>query len=203
MPVIPASGTTRLASVNDLAIYLQREFTAEESTTAELLLDLVSAAIRSYTGQTITLVEDDTVTLKVKGCAVRLPQHPVVAVTAIESAGIDVLHTWTGGPQVWLAGSLPVVNLSSDRRSPSYVQVTYSHGYAAIPGDIRAVALQVAGRAFGTTADHTGVQSENIGGYAYSVGGAAASGAVGLLAGERQVLDRYKMPAGPISMARR
>lgn len=203
MPVIPASTSTRLASVPEFATYLQRDLTAEESATAELLLDLASAAIRSYTGQTISLVEDDTVTLKVRACAIRLPQRPVIDVTAVVSGETAVLHTWTAGPQIWLAGSLPVANLAADYRAPSYVQVTYSHGYAAIPGDIKAVVLQVAGRAMGTTADHTGVQSENIGGYAYSVGGAAASGAVGLLAGERAVLDRYKMPAGPISMARR
>lgn len=203
MPVIPASTSTRLASVPEFATYLQRDLTAEESDTAELVLDLVSAAIRSYTGQTITEATT-TDRIKVTGGRVRLPQRPVTEVDTVASiAGTPLLVTWDAGPQVWLSSCLPVANGPGYRNAPTYVDVTYTHGYATVPYDIKAVVLQVAGRAFGATADTTAVQSEGIGGYNYSIGAAAAQGAVGFLAGERAVLDRYKTPVGPISMARR
>lgn len=192
-----------LATVEDLATYLQRDFSAAGTATASLVLDLVSAAIRSYTGQSITTATT-TARLKVRGGRVRLPQGPVTAVTAVENTtGTTLLHTWDHGPQIWLSSCLPIANGPTYAgRAPQYVDVTYTHGYASVPDDIKAITLQVAGRAFGATADTTGVQSESIGGYSYSMGAAAAQGAVGFLLGERQVLDRHKLPAGPILMER-
>lgn len=203
MPVIPAVTAPALATPAELEVLLQRTFTEAEASAAELLLDLVSGAIRSYTGQFIT-VATTTDRIKVTSGRVGLPQRPVSEVSAVANvSGTTLLHTWDAGPQVWLSSCLPVANGPSGHRAPSYVDVTYTHGYATVPADIRAVALQVAARSMGAAADQTGMQSEAIGGYSYSMGAAAAQGVVGFMAGERAVLDRYKMPAGPIRMERR
>ncbi len=182
------------ATPSDLATYMQRDLSAAETATAELVLDLVSGAIRAYTGQTISTATSTAKRLKVRGTKVRLPQRPVTAVSAVTSTAtpaVAVAYTWDG------FGSIEL-----DTYEHASVLVTYAHGYATIPDDIRAITLQVAGRSFGTTPDTTGVQSESIGGYSYSTGAATAQGAVGFLAGERAVLDRYKLPTGPILMER-
>lgn len=202
MPVVPAPAGAALAIAGDLETLLQRTFTEPEAAAADLLLVLASAAIRSYTGQEFTLTTT-TARLKVRGNKVRLPQAPVSAVSAVTSVDAAVLSfTWYGGPQVTVSAPGSSFDVDAAYGCHTYVDVTYTHGYATVPDDIRAVVLQVAGRAFGTAADQTGVQSESIGSYSYSVGGAAASGAVGLLAGERAILDRYRLPASPIVMER-
>lgn len=203
MPVVPPGEAARLATASDLEVLLQRTFTETETAAAELVLDLVSAAIRSYTGQQFTY-QTTTARLRLRRGKLRLPQRPVVEVTAVTTTAeppVAVTYEWDGFGSVELS-TLGGIETNAGRANCGSYLVTYTHGYATVPEDIRAVTLQVAGRAFGTPADQTGVQSENIGGYGYSVGGAAASGAVGFLAGERAVLDRYKVPASAVVMER-
>jgi hypothetical protein len=76
------------------------------------------------------------------------------------------------------------------------VDVTYTAGYDDVPADVVAVVVQIALRAFGVNAEQTGLQSESIAGYSYSVGSAAASGGLGMLQAEREVLDRYRIVGG-------
>lgn len=206
MPIIgipPPDGTAPLVSVDDVVCRLGRVVTEAEEDRLDCLIADASAAVRAYTGQHFTLVEDDVVRLKVKGGMIRLPQRPVITVAVASTTGTTLLHTWDAGPQVWLSSSLPVINATFNSRSPQYVDVTYTHGYEAIPEDIVAVVCQMAARALGTPADQTGVQSETVVSYSYQLGAAAAAGGIGMLPAERQVLDRYKMPTGPIMSERR
>lgn len=204
MPVVPALGAEPLATIADVECRLGRTLTDVEADRMECLLRDASAAVRAYTGQYLSLVTDDPVRLKVKGGAIRLPQRPVVEVAAVtNTTGTTLLHTWDAGPQIWLSSYLPVANATYGRRGTTYVDVVYTHGYATIPDDIVAVVCQIAARALGTAADQTGVQSETIVSYSYQLGAAAAAGGLGMLPAERQVLDRYKMPAGPIVSERR
>lgn len=193
---------TALATVDQVESRLGRTLTAAEETRLAVLIDDASAAVRAYTGQQITLVEDDTVRLKVIGGKVHLPQHPVIAVSAVDSVtGTALSFTWHGGPLVALS-TVNAFDVDAFTACATYVDVTYDHGYSTIPADIVAVVAQMAGRALGTTPGEGGVQSESIGGYNYSIGAAAAAGGIGMLPAERAVLDRYKLPVGAIRMER-
>ena len=178
-----------LITPGDIEARVGRPLTdAEQNRLAAVVRD-VSAAIRSYTGQTITLVEDDEVRLRVVGGQIRLPQRPVVEVSAVTSTtGTALSYEWNGiehaDVTTWAGNYWPT--------HQDLVDVTYTHGYATVPDDIVAVACQVAIRSLAVAIDSTAMQQESIGGYSYTLGGAAANGALGFLAGERQVLDRYR-----------
>lgn len=179
-----------LATTDDLAGRLGRELTDAETDQAELLLADASASVRAYTGQQFTQLEV-TSRIRVRGGVVRLPQRPVAAVASVaDPDGNDLEFTWYAGDRITL----------SSPWAATWVDVTYTPGYEEIPADIVAVVCQIAGRAFGRPADQTGLASETIGQYSYQVGGAAAAGAVGMLADERAVLDRYRRVGGTASV---
>ena len=149
-------------------------------------LEMASDLIRGYTGQTIDLVENDVEVHDGTGHSrLLLRELPIVEITAVEVDGDPVAG--------WYATELGVL-----RRTRGVwpwnekVAVTYTHGYAEIPGDIVAVTLQLAGR--GVT-NPQGVQREQIGNVSTTyTGGHVAGGTVGLTQGEIQLLDRYKQP---------
>jgi hypothetical protein len=175
-----------LASVDDLSGRLGRALTAAESDRAELLLADASAAVRSYTGQHISQSET-TSRLRLRGGTVRLPQRPVIDVASVaDTDGVDLDVTWVAGDRLVVTNAYLT----------GWVDVTYTHGYEEIPSEIIAVVCQIAGRAFGRPADESGMQSETIGQYSYTVGVAAAAGGLGLLNDERAVLDRYARVGG-------
>lgn len=192
-----------LASIDDLEARLGRTVTNEGQ--AQAALDDASAAVRAYTGQLFDLVTDDEVRLRARNGTVVLPQRPVTEVTAVANVDAGAVEfTWDAGTSVLLSGfdvlrSFEVEPYEVNR--PVYVDVTYSHGYAEVPADILAVVCQVAGRALGRTPDENALSQESIAGYSYSVGGAAASGALGFTLPERTVLDRYRKPIGTIRVA--
>lgn len=174
-----------LATVDDLAARLG---SMPPATRAGALLTDASAAVRAYTRQNISR-ETNTVRLTPSYGAVRLPQWPIVAVTAaVNDLGAAVNVTWpTGGSAVMIRTDIPLT-------------VTYRSGYDPVPDDIIAIVCQVAGRALGLTADSSAIQSESLGAYSYSIQAAAAAGPLGLLADERRILNRYRRPAAPISV---
>ncbi len=153
------------ASVSDFATYIQRDLTAEETATAELLLDLSSAAIRSYTGQTLSIVEDDEVTFDAPcGYRIFLPELPVIAVTSVtwDAAELTLLtdyHLYADTGTIRFAG----------RRwsyTPQAVVVTYDHGYATDSpqyGLAQGVCLALAKGTL--TSAGVDVKSESIGNY--------------------------------------
>src|SRR5687767_3629238 len=137
----------RFATAADLAKYLQTTFDATQITNAELLLDLVSAEIQAYTGQTIAEVEDDEVTIDgTSGEYLFLPQLPVNAVSSITVAGTTITssdyHVYAD------LGYVRRANGGSWGYLPRTVVVTYDHGYATIPDAIRGVCLAAAARKF-------------------------------------------------------
>lgn len=191
-----------LATVEDLAGRLGRTLTGDESTRAELLLADASAAVRSHTGQEISSASSTT-RLQVIDGRVRLPQRPVTDVTSVDNVdGAGQVFTWYSGDVLELGGvGYALINGPwpwAGRCGKAWVDVTYDHGYEEIPGEIVAIVCQIAGRALGTKPDDSGYTQESIGNYSYSVGGAAAAGAVGLLADEKRILDRYRRVGGQI-----
>lgn len=191
-----------LATTDDLA---ERLGITLDDDRAQAVLDDVSAVVRAYTGQTFDLIEDHTVRLRARNGSVRLPQSPVIEVTAVANVdGDSIEFTWDAGSSVEIAGlgsPLNAFEVEPFRNRAPWVDVTYSHGYNTIPADVKAVVCQMAGRAYGRTADTAGVTQESIAGYSYSVGAAAAAGPMGMLPDERRILDAYRRPIGTIRVA--
>ncbi len=160
----------------------------------------VSAVVRSYTGQEFTEATT-TERLRVQRGVVRLPQRPVAAVSAVEDInGNAVAYQWDGLDKLRFVGT----GLENRWDLEGYsvplevVDVTYTHGYATIPDDIEAVVTNMTLRAVSIDQSNAAIQQESIGGYSYTMGGAAAAGPLGLLLGERQVLDKYRRTAGVV-----
>jgi hypothetical protein len=192
-----------LAQVSDVEARLNRELSDAELVRIASLLADASAAVRARAGQVFTVVEDDEVTLTRTGGRLILPQRPVTEVASVEDpSGNTVLHNWTTGDDwVDVAANVPdSFAWVPWRGGIQRYTVTYTHGYVEIPDDIVGVVCQIAARALGRPADQAGITQENIDGYGYSIGSAAASGGFGMLDAEREVCDRYRRARPSISM---
>ena len=179
------------ASAADLATYMQRDLSAADTASANLALDLATAAIQSYTGQTISTVAGDTITLDPPcGSRLFLPELPVTAVTSITIAG-TLLSTVTPD-YYWYADTGSVLFASSRWAVPQSVVVVYSHGYAVIPEPIRAVCIELAAAMLNgaPTGDAAGISDESIGNYSVSYD--TATRTLRDIADGR--LDRYRVP---------
>lgn len=180
--------------------------TASDTDRATAILDDVSAAVRAYTGQTIT--EATTAdTLRIIHGRITLPQRPATAITSVTDIdGNAITYEWDG---------LQRIDVPSGERSErafawapgsnaTTAIVTYTHGYAADDDVLDAVAglvAQIAARAYGTAPEGVGKTQETIGGYSYTIGGAAASGAYGITPQERAMLRKLvggSRPAGTV-----
>lgn len=199
-----------LATEADVEARLGRSLDATETARVTALLADASSAVRDYTHQVITLVEDDTAGIVPQGAWLTLPQRPV-----IEDPTHTITTTIDGAPvtgwkrirdRLWLAGgwNLFANSLLAVERftlpifavEPVEVQVTYSHGYADTPDDVVAVVCGAVIRAL--TSPGAGVTSEQIGGYSYRT--ASAAGAIGLLKEEQAILDRYRRRVSMVMM---
>lgn len=135
------------ASPAELAAYLQRDPFADgaETTSAQLALDIATSIVVARTGQDFAPVVGDTITLDSGGEDIYLPQRPVNAVTSVTTRGRGSTSSttatlnaeyevrghrlrWVGLGGVW----------------PYEVTVTYDHGYATIPDDVKGATLAVA-----------------------------------------------------------
>lgn len=158
--------------------------------TARLLLELVTAEVQGYTGQTISAVTGDVVTLLPVGETVLfLPELPVTAVATVVVDGTALVVT---DDYMWTPAGVLTRRSNNWGVIPSSVVVTYSHGYAEIPGDIKLVCLQAAARAL---ENPSGAVSEQVDGdYAvtYPHVAASAGAQLHLLEDERRVLNRYR-----------
>lgn len=204
---------TDLATLTDLEDRLGRNLTVDEQRIATRLLADASAAVRLYTGQQFTLEVDeqdppesvpDVVKLKVRNGKVRLPQRPVlsvdsVTVTALDLTETPVLFLWDGIETLTLNPNVPdSFAWEPFRCDVTVVTVTYTHGYAAgqLPSALTALVVQIVGRALGAELIQTGIVSENIAGYSYQLGSAAAAGGFGLLPAEKDALDAFRRVGG-------
>jgi len=170
MPVVPsASPSPFVNSRSELEILLGRTFTATEAASADLVLAMATEEVRSITGQTISYVAGDILTLDPPlGARLFLPQLPVTAVASVVVAGTTLTlgsPSITGG-YYWYRDT-GIITYGSWGYTPQSVVVTYSHGYATIPGVIRDVTLELAAMKLGyyKSGDGAWVKSEMIGNY--------------------------------------
>lgn len=196
--------TEPLATSLDVVERLGRALTSEEAAKVGALILDASSSVIAYAGQAFTLHET-TGLLRIRNREVVLPQRPVSAVTSIVDQFGNTL------PFIWIEGDTTVTLASSTWLNAfelnilpwtriAKVNVTYTHGYYAIPDDVVGVVCQIVGRALGTPSTDAGLTSETIAGYAYTQGAAAGAGPFGMLPDEKRILDRYRTLVGPALM---
>lgn len=198
-----------LCAVGDLEALIQVPIPAADQDWANAAIAAASGAIRAYTNQMLTLVEDDELVLSGGGGPLLLPELPVVAVSAVSVDGTALassdftfeantgelirLGTWPPAlpyPTCWAYGYRNVA-------------VTYTHGYDPLPAEIANVCAEAASRRY-----LAGRRSALVGPHARdaSLGGvfqgedlADTQGAYGptalpiLLRSEKERLDRYRL----------
>ncbi|MFJ5707614.1 hypothetical protein [Streptomyces sp. NPDC093105] len=163
-----------LATVDQLAAWMQRE-PEEMPEGAALVLDVASAVVRREARQSFTR-GTSSATLHPDGGWVALPQRPVIAVQSVHVRGQLV------PPDRWqlVRDRLAVVDDQA-------VTVTYTHGYASVPGDVLAVVLTLAGRVLTNPSD---LRQESVG--SVSVTYSAETIGASLAPADRDLLARYR-----------
>lgn len=200
-------------STSDLGEFLGQDVTDDQL--AIIAIDSACEVIRSYCGQRLNYLADETITLNGDGLVLMLPELPVVVVSAVAeddvaleatdfySTRMGVLYRTSG---IWSAGLQNIV-------------VTYSHGYAVnesdveldptddtplpdrMPSDIRRVALGLAQRIFVSSGTVVGTKaSETIGpdSYSYTLANSTSSGTVSVSSAsqfgpdEKAILDLHR-----------
>lgn len=197
-----------LATVADLATLLGRTFTPEQELQAQALLDQASSVVRAYVRQDITqATTTDTFTMRradpvLHRCrgVVTLPQRPVTDIDSVQVGGVATEDWWQDGNELlvrsWSWDQPPAAH------RPPQVTVTYTHGWAEVPGDIKAIVLQAANRVI---VNPSGIRSETVGGESVTYLIPAAGEYLGVLLSrtEEKVLDRYRRTAGTVNLRSR
>lgn len=177
-----------LATADELREFLDNEDL--DTDRVELLLSLASGLVRNYTGQLFDLVADEELTLDGNGTPVLLlPEMPVAAVTAVvEDPRGDAVALVDDTDFEWSEKGILTRLGGCWRRRARWYTVTYSHGYAETPPDVKGVVLRVAARG---VSNPEGIRQETIGSYSYSFGGSDAVGIV-LFGPDMRELGSYR-----------
>jgi hypothetical protein len=169
-----------LITVEELEAFMGRTFTESEEAQAEALIDAVSFVIEGEAGVSFSLVENEEIRVQADGYGmIELNAKPISAVAVYDVGGTDELAyaAWDGLCTVW--GLQP----------NQVVDIVYSHGYAAIPGDIKAVAYGVASRIM---VNPGGLRQETVGAISVTypgIGGEA--GTINFSKLEQRILGKY------------
>lgn len=143
---------TAFATPTDFASRLGVNLTDAEISDVETLLDLATGLIQGETGQTISRVTDDELTIRsVYGNRIVLPERPVVAVNGVQLGSSAVTDWYLDGSDI-VRGRIYAAN-GPDNVSgwwgPTYlVTITYTHGFDPIPDSIKAICLEMVVRAW-------------------------------------------------------
>lgn len=204
-----------LATYQDVEARLGITFTEAQQAQVTLLLQDASIAIRRYTKQEFSLVEDDEIILRPIGTWLRLPQRPVIEVKSVAA-----ISGYAGDPEfniaAWTFDGIDKVNIYAgmdqivnypqwwyDYGGANTYKVTYDHGYAEVPDDVLAVAAAMAIRVMTSPTQVAGMVSERIGQYFYqtqqSVGTAGAN--IRLTGDDKAALDPYRKKATTIEVS--
>jgi hypothetical protein len=203
-----------LADLTAVEARLGRPLTGPEADRAAALLADASALVRAYTLQDFQRVDHETVVVRGQQGEIRLPQRPVIDVTAVVAIGAGgapdipvVGWQWDGLDIIRTAPNSPIINLpelwyeDDVVAYPNTYRVTYSHGETAAPADVVAVVAAMVLRTLTAPTLAGGVTGETIGPYSYRTDGSGVGTAVTLTETDRQVLARYRRKQG-MSMVR-
>ncbi|MFE2977463.1 hypothetical protein [Streptomyces sp. NPDC059258] len=174
-----------MATLDELAAWMQLDRDALPAGAA-LMIDTASAIVRTEARQRFTR-GTTTVALAPREHVVALPQRPVIGVELVRAGGRelgpDEYRVWRD--ELWLSGTY------------GSVVVTYSHGYATVPADVRAIVLTLAGRVLTNPSD---LRQESVG--AVNVTYAAETIGASLAQIERDALARYRPRAAVVQLGR-
>ena len=197
MPIIGAAPSTSstLATVDDLAVLLQRTFTPAEAAGAELALEIASDAIRTFTRQTLSRVDLDELVLDANGVfELWLPERPVIDVASITIGGSVVSpasYEWNRSGRIRFPAGLGYLGEHGYLvAATQQATIIYSHGFDPMRGDIRGIALDMVMAAV-ELPGASGVTQEQIGNYSVTFNNQKASTLTA--AQERQLLP-YRPP---------
>jgi hypothetical protein len=161
LPTSPVQFTqptlTAFADHNDLATWLGiDDMTEEEAERADALLADVSNVIREEVDHgDLGLVTDETITMPgTNDESILLPSTPVVSVSEVTLDGTPLVEgtDWyldgnmivRRGGLAFLAGIAETFSLSGGFGWPNQtLAITYTHGYAEIPGKVKTICLQM------------------------------------------------------------
>ena len=199
-------------SSDDLAAFLGATVDGAALKT-KIALDSACDAVRSYLDQDINFVADDVEYHSGHGYMhdrIRLRQRPIVSVASVY---VDYYTTLVPTTAYHVRDSFIVLlDMSYFAAGNDNIKVTYDHGWvvpptsqtAAVPADIRLVALSAARRVYSGvgTGDAASFGGETIGDYSYTNPGGATNTGVAtsvaeLLVAERDVLERYRIGLVP------
>ena len=144
-----------LSTVDRVAHLLKVDLPADDGA-AVAALGWASDLVRTYTGQTITRVENDVVLLTPAAGAVELPQRPVISVSLVETVSIY-------DPALWTVLAPADYRLDTGRsliRPMTYAaywpaswpaheesfRITYTHGLEDIPEGVAGATASIAAR---------------------------------------------------------
>lgn len=186
---------------------------AQEQITETLLVD-ASAKVRTYTGQTFTLVENDEQVLRPVGTLIRLPQRPVIEVASVVALGGGQLPDiplsgwmWDGADLINVAGIDSNVFVSmpewwNEHAGTNTYRVTYTHGYDEVPADVVAVVCGMVTRTLTSPSIAEGLVSERIGQYNFQMqqGVGSPGVSVRLTRADRDDLQRFRRTSSTIAV---
>lgn len=182
-----------LASVSDVSALLGE--TVDE-TRCEALLEQASAQFRLMALQDFELQTSSLVLRLVAGHVI-LPKRPVVSVDDVQvvntdgTAGFSATGWIFDGISKVSVGDLGWLVNGPNILPTDTVLVTWTHGFAEVPADVRWSVAQMVARALSSPAP-AGITQESIGGYQYSLGAYTASGAASMTREEQAVAARYR-----------
>jgi len=175
-----------LVTATELAIHNDWPDATYPADRAQQAIYHATAMVQAETGQRLVAVAGDVVTLWAARPAVRLPQRPVTAVTAVTTAA-GTVYTNGAGTDWTLVGDW--LTVGTWMWSRGYLTVTYSHGYATVPEQLKWVCLAAATRLL----DNPGaLRSAATGGESVTWSGAADDVGPGLSAAERAALGPWR-----------
>lgn len=179
-----------LITVEELEAFMGRTFDEAEEIQAEALIETVSAVIEGETGVSFSSVTDEEIRTQADGYGIiEFSAKPISAVVVYE------LETTTEIEYAVWDGLSAVYGLQPNQ----VVDVVYSHGYAVVPGDIKAVAYGVCSRIM---FNPSGLRQETVGAISVTypgIGGEA--GTINFSRLEMRILEKYKRSARSMRMA--
>lgn len=197
------------ATAEDVATRLGRTLDATEAATVTDLLKLATGLIQNEARQTLTQVEDDTLTRSgTPEDRVRLPQRPVTEVSSVTLDDAEL----TEGEDYYVDGdelvrlpasgqsSFALISGSGWGTPDQTLEVVYTHGYDtdSFPETIRGLTIEMAKRAFMNT---SGAMMERLGQaqVQYAVQGSAPG--LMLTADEANLVrDSFRRTAGTVKL---
>lgn len=192
-------------TVPELGDFMGKDLDVGQQRPHGAILD-ASAAIQSYTRQTLIEVIDDVIALEgTWGEELWLPERPVTAVSEVKQGGAVIAtaaYSFTRRGRLLWGGNLLISDQAEAPWGPygpggfwggPHVEITvkYTHGYEVLPDDIKLACKRIAARIYEHPTQSGQLAGEAIGTYSYRVN-VADGRVVDLVESDVRLLNRYR-----------